>query len=206
MFQRILTLLASYVVCAAGAVAPAAALGQAKPIEFADLVTAFLVPVAAKPDRPSWSLGAHPAIRWKSTTPQPASAALAKDGLPSSRIGTVVITVGDQLTHRHDAHQPGQWNLVLAGTSAAPTELHILMDRAAAVGFEPADALRARGFKVKALCKPGGISSGKTVYTVEAPGHRAATLSHEWSGGSGGTRVGLRLAYDKPRSAKMQCE
>ena len=148
-------------------------------IEFAELVTAFLVPVGAKPNRPTWSLGAHPSIRWESSTPQAASASIAKDGLPLSRTGTVVITVGGELTHDHGANQPGQWDLALAGTSAQPTEVHILMDRAAAFGFEPADALRARGFEVKALCKPGFISSGTAVYSVEAPGHRAVTMSHE---------------------------
>ena len=197
---------ASYLLCAACAAAPVAALAQAKAIEFAELVTVFLVPAAAASDQPSWSLGAHPSIRWKSTSPQPANARLAKDGLPQSRTGTVAITVDGRPTQEHDANRPGQWELTLAGTSAHPAELHIVMDRAGALGFEPADALRARGFKVKELCKPGGISSGVGVYTVEAPGHKAVAMSHEWSGGSAGTWAQVKLAYAKSRAAKMQCE
>lgn len=206
MSRRIQTHVAPYVLCAAYAMAPAAAFAQEKSIEFADLVTAFLVPSGAKPDLPSWNFAAHPSIRWTSSTPKAASAWLAKDGLPLSRTGAAGITVGGQLTHDNGANRPGQWNLALAGTSAQPTEVHISMDRAAALGFEPADALRARGFKVKALCKPGGISSGTAVYAVEAPGHRAVVMSHEWSGGSAGTTAAVKLAYTKPRAVKMQCE
>jgi hypothetical protein len=197
---------AAYLLCAVCAAAPAAAFAQAKAVEFAELVTVFLVPAAAASDQPSWSLGAHPAIRWKSTGPQPASARLAKGGLPLSRTGTVAITVGGRPTHEHDGNRPGQWELTLAGTSAYPAELQIVIDRAAALGFEPAEALRAHGFKVKALCKPGGISSGAAVYTVEAPGHKAVAMWHEWSGGSAGTSAQVKLAYGKSRAAKMQCE
>ena len=160
--------------------------------------------MAAASDQPSWSLG-DPAIRWKSTSPQPASAWLAKDGLPLSRTGTVAITVGGRPTHEHDANRPGQWELMLAGTSAHPAELRVI-DTPGALGFEPADALRAGGFKVKALCKPGGISSGAIVYTVEAPGHRAVVMRHEWSAGSAGTSVLIKFANAKSRAAKMQCE
>ncbi len=84
--------------------------------------------------------------------------------------------------------------------------MHILEAGAAAHGFEPAEALRARGFKVKVLCKPGGIGSGTAVYAVELPGHRAVAMSHEGSAGSGDTSAIVKLAYTGPRATKMQCE
>ena len=31
-------------------------------------------------------------------------------------------------------------------------------------------------------------------------------MSHEWAGGSADTRAAVKLAYTKPRAAKMQCE
>ena len=198
--------IASYALCAVVAAAPAAAFAQARSVEFADLVTALLVPVGAESNQPSWTSITHPSIHWKSTGPHPASAWLAEDGLPMSRTGTVVITVSGKPTHEHEGNLPGQWELTLAGTSAHPTEARIDIDKPAAIGFEPVEALRARGFAVKALCEPGGISSGAAVYTVEAPGFKPVTMSHEWSGGSAGTSVGVELAYASSRAATKQCE
>ena len=203
-----MTCAAPLAACIACAFSPAAAFAQARnhAVDFAELVKVLLVPVAAKPDPPSWNLGAHPAIRWKSSAPQSAGAALAKDGLPLSRTGAVQITVGGQVTHRRGTRQPGQWNVVLAGSNTFPMEVRLTMDAQAEGGIAPNDALRAAGFKVRALCKPGGISSGTAVYAVEAPGYRPVAMSHEWSSGSAGTWAELRFAYTKPRAAKFRCE
>jgi hypothetical protein len=80
------------------------------------------------------------------------------------------------------------------------------MDRQADGGLDPEAALKAAGFKVKALCKPGGISSGTTLYAIEAAGHRPALLAHEWSSGSAGTWMNLSVAYTKQRGARLKCE
>lgn len=181
------------------------ALAQPRSVEFVELVKAVMVPVAEKPDPPSWNLGANPAIRWKSATPAPAAASLVKDGLPLAREGSAQVTVGGKVTHLRGRKEPGRWNVTLAGTSAYPMEFHLAMDSQADSGIAPAEELSAAGFKVKALCQPVHISSGKTVYAVEAPGYRAVVMSHEWSAGSGGTWMEVKLAYVKSRVAKMRC-
>jgi len=171
--------------------------------DFGDLVKSFLIPASAVP---SWNLGGHPAVRWESSAPRPAGADLVKDGLPMSRTGAVQITVDGQVTHRSDANQPGLWNVTLAGTSASPLEFRFSMDRQGDIGIEQPDALKAAGFKVKALCKSGEISSGTSLYEIGAAGYRPAVLAHEWSSGSAGTWVALTFAYTKQRAAKLKCE
>jgi hypothetical protein len=170
--------------------------------DFGELVKSFLIPANAVP---SWNLGGHPAVRWESSGPKPAAADLVKDGLPMSRTGAVQITVDGQVTHRSDANQPGLWNVTLAGSSASPLEFRFRMDRQGAIGIGQPDALKAAGFKVKALCKPEYMSSGTALYEIEAAGYRPAVLAHEWSSGSAGTWVALTFAYTKERAAKLKC-
>ncbi len=188
--------------------APGVTLAQANSsaAEFGELVRSLLVPTSATPDPPSWGLGAHPAVRWKSPIPQPAEASLVKDGLPMSRTGVVQITGGGQPTHRSSTNQPGQWNLILAGSRASPLEARLAMDRQADAGLDPSAALKAAGFKIEALCEPGGISSGTTLYAVEAAGYRPVLLAHEWSSGSAGTWMQLTVAYTKQSAARLKCE
>ena len=123
-----------------------------------------------------------------------------------SRSGAVQITVDGQVTHRSDANQPGQWNVTLAGSSASPLEFRFSMDKLGVIGIGQPDALKAAGFTVKTLCESGEISSGTSLYEIEAAGYRPAVLAHEWSGGSAGTWVALTFAYTKQRAAKLKCE
>lgn len=175
-------------------------------VEFSELVRGLMVAEGANPAQPGWGLGNHAGLRWQSAGPGPASAALARDGLPVSRRGQVQINVGGRPTHFRKPAQAGLWNLELAGSRAQPMEARLGMDQQADGGIEPAEALRSAGFSVRALCKPGGISSGTAVFRVQAPGYRPATLAHEWSSGSAGTHVSLRLAYTKARAARLVCE
>lgn len=171
--------------------------------DLGDLVKAFLIPSDAVP---SWSLGGHSAVRWESSAPKPAAADLVKDGLPMSRTGVVQITVDGEVTHRSDAGQPGLWKVTLAGSSSAPLEFRLSMDRPGVIGIEQPDALKAAGLVVKSLCKSREISSGTSLYEVGAAGHRPAVLAHEWSSGSAGTWVALTFAYTKERAATLKCE
>ncbi|MEO8806347.1 MAG: hypothetical protein ABI433_09705 [Burkholderiaceae bacterium] len=179
---------------------------QSAGIEFADLVRALMVPEGANPAQPGWALGTHVALRWQSGGPGPPAAALARDGLPVSRKALVQINVGGQPTHFRKPAQAGQWTVELAGSRDRPMEAHLSMDRQADAGIEPAAALRSAGFSVRALCKPGGISSGTAVFRIRAPGYHPAALAHEWSSGSAGTHVSLRLAYTQTRAARLRCE
>lgn len=162
------------------------------------LVKSLLVPAGAAP---SWNLGAHPAVRWKSPAPMPAEAYLVKDGLPMSRTGVV------HITHSSDTSQPSQWGITLAGSRASPLETNLSLDRYGESdnGIWP-DDLKAAGFKLKALCKPEFISSGKALYEISAAGYRPAVLAHEWSSGSAGTWMALTFAYTKQRAVKLKCE
>ena len=87
--------------------------------DFGDLVKSFLIPASAVP---SWNLGAHPAVRWKSPAPKPAGTDLVKDGLPMSRTGVV------QITHSSDTSQSSQWDVTLAGSRASPLESSLGLD------------------------------------------------------------------------------
>jgi hypothetical protein len=165
--------------------------------DFGDLVKSFLIPASAVP---SWNLGAHPAVRWESPTPKPAGTDLAKDGLPMSRTGVV------QISHSSDTSQSSQWDVTLAGSRTSPLETSLSMDKQGESGIYPPDDLKAAGFKLKALCEPGGISSGTALYEISAAGYRPAVLAHEWSSGSAGTWMALTFAYTKQRAAKLKCE
>ncbi|WP_306536886.1 hypothetical protein [Geobacter sp.] len=123
-----------------------------------------------------------------------------------ARTGVVTITVAGKVTHRHSANRAGHWNIVLAGSPASSVESRLSMDKQADGGLDPTDALKAAGFKVKALCKPGGISSGTGLYAVEAAGYRPVVMAHEWSSGSAGSWTSLTFAYTKQRAAKLRCE
>ena len=165
--------------------------------DFGELVRSLLVPAGAAP---SWNLGAHPAVRWKSPAPMPAGTDLVKDGLPMSRTGVV------QITYSNDSSQSSQWDVTLAGSRAAPLESSLSMDKQGDSGIYPPDALKAAGFKLKALCKPEFISSGTALYEISAAGYRPAVLAHEWSSGSAGDWMALTFAYTKQRAAKLKCE
>jgi len=164
--------------------------------ELGGLVKSLLVPARAAP---SWNLGAHPAVRWKSPTPKPAGTDLVKDGLPMSRTGVV------QITHSSDTSQSSQWHVTMAGSRASPLESSLSLDRHGESGIWP-DDLKAAGFKVKALCKSEFSSSGTELYEISAAGYRPAVLAHEWSSGSAGTWMALTFAYTKQRAAKLKCE
>ena len=164
--------------------------------DFGELVRSLLVPAGATP---SWNLGAHPAVRWKSPAPKPAGTDLVKNGLPMSRTGVV------QITHSSDTSQSSQWDITLAGSRASPLESSLSLGERDS-GIYPPDDLKAAGFKLKALCEPGGISSGTALYEISAAGYRPAVLAYEWSGGSAGTSEYLAFAYTKQRAAKLKCE
>jgi len=162
--------------------------------DFGELVKSLLVPEGAEP---SWNLGAHPAVRWKSPAPVPAEAYLVNDGLPMSRTGVV------HITHSRDTSQRSQWGITLAGSRASPMESSLGTDDDS--GIWPPDALEAAGFKLKELCKPEFASSGTALYEISAAGYRPAVLAHEWSSGSAGTSRVLTLVYTKQRAAKLKC-
>lgn len=210
MNSRSLAIVVQCIALATCCFAPGIALAQAgsSVAEFGDLVKSLLVPTSAKPDLPSWGLGAHPAVRWNSATPQPSEAHLVNDGLPMSRTGVTQIAVKGQPTHRADAHQPGQWNVTLAGSLASPLEGRLEMAKFDSAGewLDPAAVLKAAGFKVEATCKSGEISSGTSLYAVETAGYRPVLLAHTWSSGSAGTWMGMTFAYTKERAAKLKCE
>ena len=208
MVSSRITIMAQHTVLALTCLASSMAFAQPKPAaaEFSDLVKSLLVPVGSAPAPPDWNLGAHPALRWKSAAPQPSEAHLARDGLPMARLGVVHMTVDGKITHKRADRpgQPGQWNVVLAGSRSAPLEARLDMhDAAGASGW--AASLKKAGFKVKALCKAPFISSGTVVYAIETVGYRPALLAEEWSAGSGGTSTQLTIAYTKQRAAKLQC-
>lgn len=208
MCSEFLTLSTRYVGLVIYALASSGALAQEKSLgaDFPELVKSFLVPASAIPEPPNWSLGAHPAVRWKSPAPQPADARLVKSGLPMAREGIVQITVDGQVTHQRKGAQPGLWEVTLAGSRASPLEVHLAMEQHADGGLWPADVLKSAGFKVKVLCKPGGISSGTALYAIQTTGYRPVVLAHEWSGGSAGTWMSLTFAYTKQRASKLHCE
>ncbi|MGH8614307.1 MAG: hypothetical protein ACREYF_20335 [Gammaproteobacteria bacterium] len=199
MNSRSLAIVIHRIALATCCFAPAIALAQAgsSVAEFGDLVKSLLVPASAKPDPPSWSLGAHPAVRWNSATPQPSEAHLVNDGLPMSRTGVAQIAV------------KGQWNVTLAGSLASPLEVRLEMAQFDSSGgwLDPAAVLKeAGGFKVEATCKSGEISSGTSLYAVETAGYRPVLLAHTWSSGTAGTWMGMTFAYTKERAAKLKCE
>ena len=82
MVSRAIALMAQHAILALTCLASDIAIAQPKPAtaEFSDLVKSLLVPVGSAPAPPDWSLGAHPALRWRSATPQPSEAHLARDG------------------------------------------------------------------------------------------------------------------------------
>ena len=80
------------------------------------------------------------------------------------------------------------------------------MDKQGDSGIYPPDALKAAGFKLKALCKPEFISSGTALYEISAAGYRPAVLAHVWSSGSAGDWMALTFACTKQRVAKLKCE
>lgn len=164
--------------------------------DFGDLVRSLLVPAGVAP---SWNLGAHPSVHWKSPTPKPSEAHLAKDGLPMSRIGVVQIADGV------GTNQSSQWTVAVAGSRASPLESSLSMGKQGDSGFHGPEELEAAGFKLKALCKPEFIGSGTVLYEISAAGYQPAVLAHEWSSGSAGTWMGLTLAYTKQRAAKLRC-
>ena len=126
-----------------------------------------------------------------------------------ARKGVVQITVGGKITHdrRERPKQPGQWNVTLAGSHAAPLELVLDMDQQTEGGIVgPAEVLKAAGFQVKPLCKSPFISSGTNLYVVKAAGYRPVVLAHHWSSGSAGNWESVTLAYTNQRAAKQQCE
>jgi hypothetical protein len=53
--------------------------------EFSERVKSLLVPVGSVSAPPDWCLSAHPALHWKSLTPQPPEAYMARDGLSMAR-------------------------------------------------------------------------------------------------------------------------
>ena len=165
--------------------------------DFGEVVRSLLVPADATP---SWTLGAHPAVRWKSPAPEPAGTDLVKNGLPMSRTGAV------QIKHSRDSSQASQWDVTLAGSRASPLESRLSTGDQGDSGIWPPDALKAAGFKLKALCEPGGISSGTALYEISAAGYRPAVLAHEWSAGSAGTWMSLIFACTEQRAAKLKCE
>ena len=165
--------------------------------DFGELVRALLVPAGVAP---SWNLGAHPSVHWKSPTPKPSETHLAKDGLPMSRMGVVHITDGI------GTNQSSQWNVVVAGSRASPLESSLSMGKQGDSGFHTPAELEEAGFKLKALCEPGGISSGTALYEISAAGYQPAVLAHEWSAGSAGTWMSLIFAYTEQRAAKLKCE
>ena len=208
MVPRPITLMAQHTVLALTCLACSIAFAQPKlaATDFGDLVKSLLVPVGSASAAPDWNLGAHPALRWKSATPQPSEAHLARDGLAVARLGVVHVTVNGKITHKRDdrPNQPGQWTVMLAGSRSAPMEVRLDMhDPAGASGW--AVPLKEAGFKVKALCKAPSVSSGTVVYAIETAGYLPATLAEEWSAGSGGTSTQLTIAYSKQRAAKLQC-
>ncbi len=206
MVSRPITLMAQHTVLALTCLASSIAFAQPKPAtaEFSDLVKSLLVPTDSVSAAPDWNLGGHPALRWKSATPQPSEAYLVKDGLPMARLGVVRMTVGGKFTHERSDRQPGQWDVVMAGNRSTPLEARLGMhDPGGASGW--AARLQAAGFKVKALCKTPSVSSGTVVYAIETAGYLPATLAEEWSAGSGGTSTQLTIAYSKQRAAKLQC-
>lgn len=159
------------------------------------LVKSLLVPAGAAP---SWNLGAHPAVRWKSPAPEPAGTDLVKDGLPMSRTGVVQIIHSDGTSDTS--------HITLAGSRASPLESSLSMDKQGESGIYSLDDLKVAGFKLKALCKPEFISSGTALYEISAAGYRPAVLAHEWSSGSAGIWEALTFAYTKQRAAKLKCE
>lgn len=208
MVSSRITIMAKHTVLALTCLASSMAIAQPKPAaaEFSDLMKSLMVPVGPSATPPDWSLGAHPALRWKSAAPQPSEAQLARDGLPMARSGVVHMTVDGKSTHKRGDRpgQPGQWNVVLAGSRSAPLEARLDMhDPAGARGW--AARLKEAGFKVKALCKAPFVSSGTVVYAIETAGYRPALLAEEWSAGSAGTSTLLTIAYTKQRAAKLQC-
>jgi hypothetical protein len=209
MVSSRITLRAQHTVLALTCLVSSMAMAQPKPAtaEFSDLVKSLLVPVGSASAPPDWNLGAHPALRWKSATPQPSEAHLARDGLPVARLGVVQVTVDGKITHKRGdgPGQPGQWNVMLAGSRNAPLEARLDMhDPAGASGW--AAKLKTAGFKLKALCKAPFVSSGTVVYAIETAGYRPAVLAEEWSAGSAGTSTLLTIPYSKQRAAKLKCE
>lgn len=205
MYRRLLTHAAPWIAGVACAVAPVVAGAQSRSVEFAELVKVLLAPVSEQSGLPHWLLVEHAAIRWKSAAPRPSDPPLDGNGLLLSRNGAVRITVGGQITHLN-GQRPGQWLVTIAGTTSHPMEAHLSMDKPGNVTFDPAEVLRAAGFKVEPLCKPGGVGSGKSVFSLEVPGQRPVGLSHEWSSGSGGTWMAVKIAYTPKRAALMHCE
>lgn len=209
MVSRLITLIAQHIVLTLSCLASSMAFAQPTPAtaEFSDLVKSLLVPVGSAPAPPDWNLGAHPALRWKSATPQPSAADLTRDGLPMARLGVVHMTVHGKITHKRADRpgQPGQWNVMLAGSRGAPLEARLDMhDPAGASGW--AARLKEAAFKVKTLCKAPFVSSGTVVYAIETAGYRPAVLAEEWSSGSAGTSTLLTIAYTKQRAAKLKCQ
>lgn len=137
MNSRSLAIVIQCIALATCCFAPGIALAQAgsSVAEFGDLVKSLLVPASAKPDPPSWGLGAHPAVRWNSATPQPSEAHLVNDGLPMSRTGVAQIAV------------KGQWNVTLAGSLASPLEVRLEMAKfdSAGGGWIPPQCSKRRG-------------------------------------------------------------
>jgi hypothetical protein len=208
MVSSQITIMALHIMVALTCLASSMAIAQPTPAaaEFSDLMKSLMVPVGPPATPPDWSLGEHPALRWKSATPQPSEVHLARDELPMARLGVVHVTVDGKITHKRADRpgQPGQWNVVLAGSRSAPLEARLDMhDPAGASGW--AANLKAAGFKVKALCKAPFVSSGTAVYAIEAAGYRPALLAEEWSAGSAGTSTQLTIAYTKQRAEKLQC-
>ncbi|UUZ76345.1 hypothetical protein LP414_00475 [Polaromonas sp. P1(28)-13] len=82
-----MTNVAQQAVLALACLTASAAFAQSQPMtaEFSELVKSLLVPVGSVSAPPDWCLSAHPALRWKSLTPQPPEAYMARDGLSMAR-------------------------------------------------------------------------------------------------------------------------